>query len=260
MARLEQSLARNSEECCALSIRRQTRLSRGVKGVLVTGFTVTTLVTSVATASAQNIFEALFGRLWTSPATSADPTPPVSSRASTRSEEGVAYCVRLCDGRYFPVQRHSGVSAAQTCSSLCPASPTKIYHGNSINHAVAPDGKRYSELATALVYREKIIPGCTCNGRDAFGLVTPPVADDPTLRPGDIVATNTDLMAYSAGANGSTFTPISAYAGLSADLRRQLTETKIEPAAEAPEPPPPVRQAEATSARSTKTKRAQVDR
>jgi hypothetical protein len=75
-----------------------------------------------------------------------------------------------CDGRYFPVQRHSGVSSAQTCSSFCPASATRIYNGNTINHAVASDGKRYSELATAFVYRERIIPGCTCNGRDAFGL------------------------------------------------------------------------------------------
>jgi hypothetical protein len=80
------------------------------------------------------------------------------------------------------------------------------------------------------------------------------------LRPGDIVATNAGLMAYSGGPNGSTFTPISNYAGLSADLRRQLTETKIEPAAERPAPPPPVRQAQAPPARSTKNKRAQADR
>jgi hypothetical protein len=244
-----------------LLIRRQTRLSSGVKGILVTGITVTTLVTSVATASAQNIFEALFGRLWNSPVTSSeDPTPPLHSPEATRSEGGVAYCVRLCDGRYFPLQRHSGVSSAQTCSSFCPASATRIYNGNAIDHAVAPDGKRYSELATAFAYRQKIIPGCTCNGRDAFGLVTTPVADDPTLRPGDIVATNAGLMAYNGGPNNSTFTPISTYTGLSADLRRQLTETKIEPAAEGPAPPPPVRQAEATSARNTKNKRAQVDR
>ena len=44
----------------ALLIRAQTRLSRGVKGVFVTGVTVTVLVNSIATASAQNIFEALF--------------------------------------------------------------------------------------------------------------------------------------------------------------------------------------------------------
>jgi hypothetical protein len=79
------------------------------------------------------------------------------------------------------------------------------------------------------------------------------------LRAGDIVATKAGLMAYSGGANGPTFTPISTYAGLSADLRRQLTETKIEPAAEESAPPPPVRQAEASPARSTKNKRAQAD-
>src|SRR5215813_12634919 len=104
-----------------------------------------------------------------------------------------------------------------------------------------------------------IVPGCTCNGRDAFGLVNPAVTDDPTLRAGDIVATKAGLMAYSGGANGPTFTPISTYAGLSADLRRQLTETKIEPAAEESPQPPPVRQAEASPARSTKNKRAQAD-
>jgi Protein of unknown function (DUF2865) len=243
----------------ALLIRRQTRLSRGVKDILVIGISVTTLLTSVATASAQNIFEALFGRLWNSPATSyADPNAPSHSPEATRSEDGVAYCVRLCDGRYFPIQRHSGASSAQTCSSLCPASATKIYNGNGIDHAVAPDGKRYSELATAFAYRKKIIPGCTCNGRDALGLAHTSVADDPTLRPGDIVATNIGLMVYSGGPNGSTFTPISTYAGLSADLRRQLTETKIDPVEE--EPAPPVRQVEATPARSIKNKRAQADR
>ena len=101
-------------------IRRQSRLSCGVEGILVIGITVTTLVTSVATASAQNIFEALFGRLWNSPATSyADPNAPSLSPEATRSEGGVAYCVRLCDGRQFPMQRSSGASSAQVCSSFC---------------------------------------------------------------------------------------------------------------------------------------------
>ena len=90
----------------ALLIRHQTRLSRGVKDILVTGITATTLLTSVASASAQNIFEALFGRLWNSPVTSyADPNASSRSPEATRSEGGLAYCVRLCDGRYFPIQR-----------------------------------------------------------------------------------------------------------------------------------------------------------
>src|SRR5437667_11191187 len=112
MARMGTS-ARDSGESFALLNHRQTRLSRGVKGIFVTGITATTLLTSVATASAQNIFEALFGRLWNSPATSqADPNPPLRSPEATRSEGGFAYCVRLCDGRYFPFERNTGSSSA----------------------------------------------------------------------------------------------------------------------------------------------------
>src|SRR2546429_6218576 len=222
---------------------RQPRLSGGVRRLFVTGIPATTLLTSVATASAQNIFEAFFGRLWNSPVNSyADPTPPLPSPEATRPEGGVAYCVRLCDGRYFPMQRHSEVSSAQTCSSVCPASATKIYSGNSIDHALAPDGKRYSELATAFAYRKKIIPGCTCNGRDAFGLVTIPVADDPTLRPGDILATNAGLMAYNGGPDNPNFTPLPYYAGAPPDPRPPPTRTKNAPPPGGPAPPPPLPQ------------------
>ena len=54
--------------------RAQTRLTRGVKGIRLPmpGITVTTLLTSVATASAQNIFEALFGQPFCSPVTVPD--------------------------------------------------------------------------------------------------------------------------------------------------------------------------------------------
>ena len=62
VVRLGGSSVRDSGEPFAFFARRQTRLSRGVKGILMTGITVTTLLTSVATASAQNIFEALFGQ------------------------------------------------------------------------------------------------------------------------------------------------------------------------------------------------------
>ena len=223
------------------------------------------LASSLQSASAQGIFEALFGRPWSSaPSAYADPSSqlnPFGGRTAPSSEAtGTAYCVRLCDGRYFPIQRHAGLSPAQACSSFCPASATKIYSGSTIEHATAPDGKRYSELGTAFTYRDKLVPGCTCNGKDAFGLVTTPVADDPTLRPGDIVATNTGLMAYDGGpGRQASFTPIESYNGLSSDLRRQLTETKIAPATERGPPPPPSKQADA-SQRTGKNKRVQLDR
>jgi hypothetical protein len=242
-----------------LSIRRQTTLSRGLKLIIHSGIVATVLAASVASASAQNIFEAFFGRLF-NPGVNAYADPNAALRNAERPEaSGTAFCVRTCDGRYFPIQRQAGVSPAQTCSSFCPAAETRIYNGGSIDHAVASDGKRYGELTTAFVYRDRLVPGCSCNGRDAFGLVNQPAAEDPTLRPGDIVATNNGLMAYDATPGKQpSFTPIDAYAALTPELRRQLAETKIAPATERPAPPP-VKQAQAPVA-STRNKRAQADR
>jgi lipoprotein-anchoring transpeptidase ErfK/SrfK len=66
----------------AVLIRRKTRWSRGVKEILVTGITVTMLLAPVATASAQNIFEALFGRL----GRPAGPMPDANFTARDRRE------------------------------------------------------------------------------------------------------------------------------------------------------------------------------
>ncbi len=68
-------------------------------------------------------------------------------------------------------------------------------------------------------------------------MVTPPVQNDPTLRPGDIVATNNGLMAYNGvdGRRNAQFTPIDAR-GLSAELRQKLADTKVDPAVATPAP------------------------
>jgi Protein of unknown function (DUF2865) len=248
------------------------------KGIALTGIAglvvVLALVMSAGSASAQNIFDSLFGRFNRAPAAPsttayADPFSPWNPFGSRQAETpaaetggGVAYCVRLCDGRFFPIQRQSNQSPAQACSSFCPASQTRIYSGSSIDSSVGPDGRSYRELSTAFTYREKIVPGCTCNGKDAFGLVNTPVAEDPTLRPGDIVATNNGLMAYNGGTSARTaanFTPVASYSGLSADLRRRLAATKITPAAETPAPPAQVKPSSVTP-RTASNKRVQADR
>jgi hypothetical protein len=230
----------------------------GAKHIICSGIVVLTLAVTSGSACAQNFFEALFGSLWKTPPTAyADPSGQLNPLGGHLDVGGTAYCVRLCDGRYFPIQRHASIPTAQACSSFCPASATKIYSGGSIEHAADPDGKRYSELDTAFVYREKIVPGCTCNGKDAFGLVNTKIADDTTLHPGDIVATNTGLMAYNGGSKQPNFTPIQAYSALSPDLRRTLAEIKVTPVTE--KPAAPVKQAEA-SPRGSKNKRVQADR
>ena len=71
-----------------------------------------------------------------------------------------------------------------------------MFYGAEIDNAVAKDGARYADLDTAYVYRKQLVANCTCNGKNALGLAPYDLPSDPTLRPGDIVATKTGLMAY----------------------------------------------------------------
>ena len=59
---------------------------------------------------------------------------------------------------------------------------------------MAENGKPYSELPNAFRYRNEIVAGCTCNGKDAMGLAQVKIESDPTLRSGDIVAGANGLM------------------------------------------------------------------
>ena len=197
-------------------------------------------------ASAQGIFERIFGGLrHTTEAPARMPTniqafaDPFTSLAHAlnpqpqlRVETGPAraFCVRTCDGHFFPVQAYAGLSAAQSCRSFCPASQTRLYTGGAIDYAVASDGSRYTDLGNAFVYRKQLVAGCTCNGRDAFGLARMDVNADPTLRLGDLVATKTGLVAFTSAKNNvADFTPIDAYRGLSKNARDKLSEVKIMP-------------------------------
>jgi hypothetical protein len=101
---------------------------------------------------------------------------------------GQAYCVRTCDGRHFPITGTDSQSRASSCSSLCPSAETKVVYGSSIDNAATESGKAYSELPNAFRYRNELVSGCTCNGKDAMGLAQVSIENDPTLRKGDIVA------------------------------------------------------------------------
>ena len=107
---------------------------------------------------------------------------------------GQAYCVRTCDGRYFPATASDNASRAASCNSLCPASETKLFYGSSIDTATAENGKSYSDLPNAFRYRNELVNGCTCNGKDQVGLASVKIENDPTLRKGDIVAGENGLL------------------------------------------------------------------
>ena len=107
---------------------------------------------------------------------------------------GQAYCVRTCDGRYFPVAASDNASRVASCNSFCPASETRVFYGSTIDDAATETGKPYSELPNAFRYRNELVAGCTCNGRDQIGLAPVKIEDDPTLRKGDIVAGENGLL------------------------------------------------------------------
>jgi hypothetical protein len=155
-------------------------------------------------AQAEDFFSALFGgfgggrsRAPSIPLPFANEGNPFAPRSDARPRYfggGQAYCVRTCDGRYFPVSASDSQSRAASCSSFCPASETKVVCGSNIDNAATESGKPYSELPNAFRYRNELVAGCTCNGKDQIGLAPVKIENDPTLRKGDIVAGSDGLM------------------------------------------------------------------
>jgi Protein of unknown function (DUF2865) len=147
---------------------------------------------------------------------------------------GPAFCVRSCDGRYFPLPRGNATSV-QICQAFCPASPTKVFFGSNIDSAMTTAGERYAETENAFAYRKALRADCTCNGRDAAGLAPIDLTLDTSLRAGDVIATTNGLVAYSGikvGINQTAeFTPIASYPGLTAEVRARLGEMKVAPVA-----------------------------
>jgi hypothetical protein len=125
----------------------------------------------------------------------------------------LAYCVRTCDGRYFPANGSDNQSRAASCNSFCPASETRVVYGSNIDNAATENGKPYSELPNAFRYRNEIVAGCTCNGKDQVGLAPVSIENDPTLRKGDIVVGAGGLMVAGRGADrrgaSLNFSPVS---------------------------------------------------
>jgi Protein of unknown function (DUF2865) len=154
--------------------------------------------------------------------------PQEQLRGATAIGPARAFCVRSCDGHYFPVQAHAGLSAAEACHSFCPASQTKLFAGSNIETASAPDGSRYTDMPNAFAYRKALVQGCSCNGRSAFGLAPIDPRTDPTLRPGDVVATANGMSAYTGARNNvAEFTPVQNYSPLAKNTRDMLAGTKV---------------------------------
>jgi hypothetical protein len=197
--------------------------------------------------SAQNLFDTLFGGMGRPSGRAYAPSyrfqdlfsPPDSQSRPTSEASGYggggAYCVRLCDGKYFPLPRAAStgqVSAPKVCSALCPMASTKVFHGSDPTRSVASDGTRYDDLDNALVYRERVVPSCSCTGNGPGGLAQIDIESDPTLRAGDVVATAQGLRTFRGSASfpykSADFTPVGSYERVSADLRQKLSDIRVD--------------------------------
>jgi hypothetical protein len=206
-----------------------------------------TLVSAVAlaprTASAEGIFDFFFGGFQKQqrqgsgqPNFFADPfglnQQPAPPPRPVASGSGPAFCVRSCDGKYFPLAR-GHATPVQMCQAFCPATATKVFFGGSIDGAYASNGERYADSENAFAYRKALRADCTCNGRDPAGLAPVDLTLDTSLRPGDVIATADGLVAYSGVRIGASqtaeFTPIASYPGLTAETRARLGEMKVAP-------------------------------
>ena len=111
------------------------------------------------------------------------------------------------DRRRFLAATSSTLGLSALAMPALAAAKTKVLFGTEIAYATAVDGTPYARLPNAFAYREKIVPACTCNGRDSFGMATMKIEDDPTLEPGDLVSTKNGLVRYT-GYSKQMFTPV----------------------------------------------------
>jgi hypothetical protein len=162
-------------------------------------------------------------------------TLPSPARSEIGTGGRVTYCVRTCDGFFFPIGSGSGSDSADaaTCNNLCPKAETKVYTGQigaDIDTARARDsGKRYTALGQAFSYRRSVDKACSCTA-NGFGIATDfSVYRDGSLRVGDIVMTGKGMKVFNGGSfpyREANFTAISRSDRIDTATRESLRKVE----------------------------------
>lgn len=198
----------------------------------------------------ENFFSTIFGggrppkpeqdrtRILITPGAGGAPSASGSQQSQTPRGGSRAYCVRTCDGRFFPlgarVDRGSyGVGQAQ-CQSMCPAAEMELYTSSGeIGTAVNSRGRSYASLPAAFLFRRQVVDGCSCNASGVGGgLQHVDIKDDPTLKAGDVVMTKDGPLVFAGSRRGPPFqdtdfvTP-SHFPKLSKEMRQRLKELTL---------------------------------
>ncbi|WP_187278705.1 DUF2865 domain-containing protein [Methylobacterium sp. WL12] len=118
-------------------------------------------------------------------------------------------CVRMCDGYLFPLgtlgARADMPVHEAACAAACPGAPTNVYtlgaRETELDRAISPQGLPYRASALANIYRQRRVENCSCQA--APGTTPLPVANDLTLRKGDVVATHDSADVVTRSRSGS---------------------------------------------------------
>ena len=108
------------------------------------------------------------------------------------------FCVRTCDGYYFPMSPASSSadfsSEQKSCEASCPGTAVRLYHHRAVGEQPADmvssiSGAPYSGLPTAYLYRKpgaKRPAGCSCSAPKNFKIIAgnPPARTSIVEAPG----------------------------------------------------------------------------
>src|ERR1700733_10300307 len=128
---------------------RRSRMGTSKAKMALSGVAALVAVATAPTAQAGDFLSTLFGAFGVHrPQPPSTPLPYSGEENTAFPPEGPlsgphayggggqAYCVRTCDGRYFPISSAGNQSRAASCNSFCPASETKVVYGSNIDNAV----------------------------------------------------------------------------------------------------------------------------
>lgn len=195
---------------------------------------VAALAGMMAPAHAQSpadFFAALFGGLVRPQPQAARPMDVLPQMEAERPTRTVAYCVRMCDGHYFPMSTTEDADAK--CAAFCPNAEARVFRGGGvIDDAASADGRSYSAIPNAYLYRTKLQDTCSCTGKGPLGVVSPALEYDDTLRNGDIVMTKDGPRVFQSKTGltphpASAFVPPDDARRLSRDLKARIKELEL---------------------------------
>ena len=168
--------------------------SRFSRPAAVAAVALLALASGVQSVAAQSFFEALFGPpSWKQTAPPPRMFPPGPSGIAippsrlperyppaprddddtgrtSRSGGYRTLCVRMCDGFYFPINQSTSrggmLKDSDACRQRCGSTELRLFYAPAgsvdMNDAVDLQGRSYTRLQNAFLYRKRLISGCTC--------------------------------------------------------------------------------------------------